>query len=336
MKLLTRNDFRDGVFNRDDDLCVVCGKDSVDAHHILERRLWPDGGYYLDNGASVCWQCHLDCESTKISPEELRIKIGITKPVLPPHLYDDLEYDKWGNIILSNGRRLKGELFFDESVQKVIQGYLPLFNDYVKYPRTYHLPWSHMGKDDRMMAEEDVDEFDEVVIMEKVDGENTSMYTDYIHARSVDSRNHDSRNWVKNFWSGISADIPKGWRVCGENMYAKHSIKYDNLKSYFYGFSIWNEKNICLDWDATIDWFALLGITPVPILFEGLYCDIDKRVVKLDWSKHEGYVIRDAGEIPYGQFRHKVGKYVRPNHVQTVKHWMHGQQMEINELCSTS
>jgi len=52
----------------------------------------------------------------------------------------------------------------------------------------------------------------------------------------------------------------------------------------------------------------------------------------MDWSNQEGYVIRVADEISYNDFRLKVSKYVRKNHVQTVKHWMHGQEIEQNLL----
>jgi len=43
--LLTRDQFRDGVFARDGRRCVICqSAGPLDAHHIVERRLWPDGG----------------------------------------------------------------------------------------------------------------------------------------------------------------------------------------------------------------------------------------------------------------------------------------------------
>lgn len=116
--LLTRDQFREGVFNRDNHKCVFCGSPAVDAHHIMERRLFPDGGYYIDNGISVCEEHHLACERTDISVEEARLAGNITKRIIPPQLYDDQIYDKWGNPIKSNGERLIGELFFDESVQK--------------------------------------------------------------------------------------------------------------------------------------------------------------------------------------------------------------------------
>lgn len=333
MELLSRDEFREGVFARDGGKCVFCLAPAQDAHHIIERRLWPDGGYYLDNGASVCGDCHFKCEQTLYSVEDVRGAAKIKKAPLPPHLYSDQIYDKWGNPILENGRRLKGELFYDESVQKVLAPVLDQFTSYVKYPRTYHLPWSEsIGKDDRVI--ESLAPFQQVVVTEKMDGENTTLYKGYIHARSIDGRSHPSRDWVKQFWSQIKQDIPEGWRLCGENLYAKHSIYYEDLPTYFMGFSIWNEQNTCLSWQDTLEWFELLGVTPVPTFYEGPFNEEHIRGIwRKEWSTlSEGYVIRDAGAIPYKEFKTKVGKFVRKNHIQTVKHWMYGQAVEPNGL----
>jgi hypothetical protein len=48
------------------------------------------------------------------------------------------------------GSRLRGELFADGLVQKIRGegGVLGLFTHYVRYPRTYHLPWSPGLTDD--------------------------------------------------------------------------------------------------------------------------------------------------------------------------------------------
>jgi predicted restriction endonuclease len=102
-KLMTRDEFRNAVFERDNHRCVICNEQAVDAHHIMERRLWPDGGYYLNNGASLCEEHHIEAEKTNISTEEIRKSAGIEVILLPPHLYDDAEYDTWGNEILKNG-----------------------------------------------------------------------------------------------------------------------------------------------------------------------------------------------------------------------------------------
>ena len=254
----TREQFRDAVFARDNGLCVVCGEPAVDAHHLIERRLFADGGYFPDNGVSVCGPCHIKAEQTLISPEELREAAGITKAFLPEHLYSDAKYDKWGNEIISGGQRLRGELFDDPSVQSALKagGVLDLFTSLVKYPRTYHVPWSPgMHDDDRMSKDMSaIENADEVVVTVKMDGENSSLCRDRIHARSIESGDHPSRHWVKNLWSRIRYDIPEGWRICGENLQAKHSIGYEDLPSLFLGFSVWNDHNICLSWDETLEW----------------------------------------------------------------------------------
>lgn len=334
--LLTRDQFRSAVFERDGGTCVFCDRPAIDAHHIMERRLWPDGGYYVDNGASVCEEHHLACERTTISPEQVREACSIEKAVLPPHLYADEEYDKWGNIQLNPNERLPGELFFDDSVQKVLREghWLDRFTHIVKYPRTYHLPWSPgLHKDDRMMPNTLAFEGQEVVMTEKVDGENTTLYNDYSHARSVDSVYDESRTWVKNFWSSFAHDIPEGWRICGENMFALHSIEYNDLPSYFLGFSIWNERNVCLSWKETLEWFELLGITPVPVIWQGIY---NEEVIRTlgearSWADHEGYVVRRTDSFPLMKFRSYVGKYVREGHVNTTQHWRH-RKLRQNKL----
>ena len=328
MKRLARDQFRDQVFARDRNRCVFCPKPAVDAHHILERRLWPDGGYYLDNGASVCEEHHLACERTDFSVEEVRKACGITRVVLPPHLSEEDAYDKWGNQVLPNGQRLRGELFHTEPVQKMLADKLTLFTPWVKYPRTLHLPWSPGLKgDDKLIDSLAAFEGQRVIVTEKMDGENTTLYRGYMHARSVDGRHHLSRDWVKQFHGGIQHDIPEGWRVCGENVYAEHSIPYSDLRSYFLGFSIWDGHNRCLPWDDTLEWLDLLGVTSVPVIWDGLW---DAKALEGLWdeqwdeSKAEGYVVRLAAGFSYAEFRRSVAKYVRKNHVQTDQHWMQG------------
>ena len=335
--LLSRDDFRNGVFERDNHKCVICGDDAQDAHHILERRLFPDGGYYLNNGSSLCAWHHIEAEQTTLSVEEIRQACGIEKPVLPPHLYKDVTYDKWGNEIMANGLRAKGELFNDESVQKILKqgGVLNEFTDRVKYPRTYHLPWSPgMNRDDRQMEDISVFDGELVVITEKMDGENTTWYSDYTHARSLETASHPSRSYMKGEWSQKGWNIPQGWRVCLENLYAKHAIHYKDLNAYCQMFSIWDDRNVCLDWDETKTWSTLLDIMLVPILYEGIWDmnvieELNKRV---EAEGKEGYVVRLQREFHLSEFRKVVGKYVRKDHVQKNHgHWAQ-QKITKNEL----
>lgn len=198
-------------------------------------------------------------------------------------------------------------------------------NNLVKYGRTYHFPFSEtITPDDKTLEDLTPFEGELVVYTEKMDGENTSVYTNYLHARSLDSNNHPSRNWVKGYWAERQFNIPEGWRVCGENLYAQHSVEYDNLQSYFYCFNIWNDKNECLSYEDTLEWCNLLDIIHVPVLYVGVFnYDLLTSMYKaLDKEKQEGIVVRLAKSFHYDDFGKSVGKIVRPNHVQTDEHWM--------------
>jgi len=191
------------------------------------------------------------------------------------------------------------------------------------------------------MSNADIFEGKQVMICEKLDGENTTWYKDFMHARSLDSNSHPSRSFVKNLWAQKGYNIPEGWRVCGENMYAKHSIHYtyennNILNSYFYMFSIWNEKNICLSWEETKEWAELLNLELVPVFYEGIWdMDVIENLNKrMEHSVNiiEGYVVRLAREFHYSEFRKVCGKYVRKDHVDNNHgHW--SQRKIIKNEC---
>lgn len=338
---MERTEFREAVFARDGGRCVACGDPAVDAHHIMERRLWDDGGYHLNNGASVCAECHMEAERGTLTPEYLSQLCGIRTLMLPPYLERDAEYsyDKWGNVEdLEKGVWYPGPLFYDESVQKVLAWRIERgqFQTYVKYPRTPHLPWSPGATSDDVKLREHPFENDcEIVVTEKLDGENTTMYRDYIHARSMDGRSHPTRDWVKNFHGKIAHEIPQGMRIVGENMYAKHSILYDRLPSYFFVISIW-ERDRCLSWDDTVEYAALLGLETVPVLYRGTHhgpmMPVETMLSQYG-AEAEGYVFRRADEFYLKDFQRSVAKCVRPNHVTSERHWRHGP-IEPNRLAT--
>jgi len=199
-------------------------------------------------------------------------------------------------------------------------------NQYYKYPRTPHLSWSPgMSADDVRVQANSSFHNSEVIVTEKMDGENTSIYCDHTHARSLDSRHHSSRDWLKQWHSGFAHNIPVGWRICGENLFAQHSVAYRKLASYFYGFSIWNEKNECLSWADTEEWFDMLDIHPVTVLYRGQWDEKLIREIRIDTSISEGYVVRAADSFEFEKFSQHVAKWVRPNHVQSEQHWMHAE-----------
>lgn len=205
-----------------------------------------------------------------------------------------------------------------------------------KYPRTPHLPWSEsLSSDDIQLFDTDRFTQQSIVVTEKMDGENTTLYADGLHARSLDSSYHPSRSWVSALQGQIGYQIPAHWRICGENLFAQHSIAYDNLTSYFLVFSIWNEHNQCLDWSQTCEIAAQLGLSTVPVLYQGIWDEAKLRCLShsLNTQKQEGYVVRLAGSFTYDDFAQSVAKWVRPGHVQTQRHWMHAP-MQMNDLAT--
>lgn len=202
----------------------------------------------------------------------------------------------------------------------------------IKYPRTRHLPFSQGATaDDVRLVNTTCFNGKNVVVTEKLDGENTTMTRDYIHARSLDSADHPSRHWVKSIWSTIKHELPEGWRVCGENVFAQHSVSYEGLASYFFVFSIWNEKNECLSWEDTVEWCQLLGLEHVPVLFSGPWSKALEENLKtfseddlaIRDGKREGFVVRNAAGFHYNEFSSNLAKWVRKGHVQEdSEHWM--------------
>jgi hypothetical protein len=258
--------------------------------------------------------------------------------VLPPHLEQGESYTKWGDIILADGRRAPGELFHEPSVQKALAdgGVLDRYTQYVKFPRTYHVPWSPgASDDDKVLSSLDHFEGRDVVITLKLDGQNSTVYSDgYVHARSIDSRSHPSQNWFKNFAAGIAYELPQGWRAVFEDVAIEHSIHYRDLPSYGFLIAIWNERNECLSWDETGEWAALLGVQTVPVLYRGVFDAANLRSFEapaIYADEPEGWVIRVADRFAYGEFRNSTAKWVRPNHVQTDEHWRH-RELVWNDL----
>jgi hypothetical protein len=201
-----------------------------------------------------------------------------------------------------------------------------------KYGRTFHFPWSPGAtSDDKIHAAvENLFAGREVIVTEKLDGENTTIYADgYTHARSLDSKSHRSRDWVRSLANRIGAEgLPPDLRICGENLYARHSIAYDRLESYFLVFGIYDQEK-CLSWDDTVAWCELLGLVAVPVLYRGEW---DEAKVKACWTgkstaspgaDQEGYVLRLAEAFDSADFGQSVAKMVRQGHVQTTSHWMY-------------
>lgn len=194
-----------------------------------------------------------------------------------------------------------------------------------KHPRTFHFPWTkELHSDDKVLESLDAFYGKEVIVTEKRDGENTSLYKDgSLHARSLNGSSHVWQDAIKAMWAEKSYHLPDGWRVVGENLYAQHSIRYENLKTWLEVFAIFDENNNALSWDEMIEWCDLLDLNCVPVLWRGEWDEekirqIDKMI---NQNTQEGYVVRVTESICYHDWSTHVGKWVRLGHVQTEKHW---------------
>lgn len=193
-----------------------------------------------------------------------------------------------------------------------------------KYGRTFHLPSSPgVTSDDKIMRSLSGLMVEDLVVTEKMDGENTTIHSAGSHARSPDSRYHPSRDWLKAFAAGLSPYLRPGERIIGENLYARHSVAYDALPSFFLGFA-WVLDDEVQSWDLTMARFDELGVHPVPTLYRGAFRPdlFDELARSLDLTKQEGFVVRRAAAFAESAMSEAMGKYVRAGHVQSDVHWM--------------
>ena len=314
-KLLSRKDFRESVFERDHDTCVVCNEPAVDAHHLMERGLWSDEGYYLDNGASLCEHDHRLAERNIISPQALRQILRIKTPILPKQLDPTVDYNKWGEPFR-----------------------MPTRID-IKYPSTSYFDFSPSKTNIRETEDIDISHLVNVplIVTVKMDGSNAKLTKDYVAARNGRQANHRSFDMLKQIHSKIKYKIGdvinKDIIIFGEWLYSKHSIHYVNdlsLDDLFQVFGMYNTKTrMWLGWDAVVFETLALDFCTVPVvthLEETKEWELTNKICELAEEQiskgHEGIVVRSALPIHYGQFGQLVGKYVRANHVQTDDHWM--------------
>jgi hypothetical protein len=196
-----------------------------------------------------------------------------------------------------------------------------------KHPRIFHLPWSQgLGNDDRFIPNLETLKKERVVVLDKLDGENCTFYRDGFHFRSLDSNTarHNSQAWAARYWAEMAHNIPEGVRVCGEYLYAKHSIHYHKLPGYFLVHSIWFGE-FSWAWDLTKIKAREWGFLTVPQLYAGDFSEVGLKKFQTTENsfgdEREGYVVRVYSGINLKNYKYSVAKWVRAGHVQTDQHW---------------
>jgi hypothetical protein len=224
-----------------------------------------------------------------------------------------------------------------------------------KYFRTPHAPWS-LGStsDDKRVASVDHLLGVEVVVTEKIDGENQTWTSDGVFARSHEGPpTHASNGWSKTVHAQKRHLIDPGLSVYMEYTYALHSIWYRRMaaeRAYFHVIGVRDERaGTYWSWDDVELMASNLDLPTVPVLFRGVCCrphqvealmpgsgtsesawgGVPIRMVgrdvllapdaRPDGSVREGEVLRVASSFVDPAV--SIVKAVRPNHVQSDEHW---------------
>lgn len=202
--------------------------------------------------------------------------------------------------------------------------------DKIKFPRTTHLPWSPGYTGDDVRAQRvDIPLGTDVVVTEKLDGENTSVGRNFVHARSTFGRRSESLGFARNVAAGFQLLLPTNLTLVFENLYAVHSIHYD-IEPRLVLIAAYKQRAdgvFILSWDEITDWGNEIGQRVAPVLYRGDFviplpyaCFTGRSVLG---GEQEGYVVRLAGEFPLAKYDTSVFKYVRAGHVaDNAEHWM--------------
>lgn len=301
-----RSEFRRTVFERDNHTCIVpwCDKDAVDAHHIIERDLWNDGGYITENGASVCENHHRLAEKNVIPPQSFWLWISLQQSPDADH-YLDLQ--NWNSTEITNP--IPEDITTYDINKWGVEFDAPKdIRENIKYQSTRHcLPLYWNEKDSfakNRMENEDtgihsVDTFVDIplVVTEKIDGSNCMLLsgTDTpVRARNGSSPTESMRPLYREgglYWTHVvNQKLPERLQVFCEWAYAKHSIHYGcdcedpcedigpNLgdltgvhddSSYVQIFGVFDTvTNLWLSWPEVETVAEVLGFPTVPVLYK--------------------------------------------------------------------
>lgn len=302
MPTTNRQQFRDEVYSRDDGDCIVpwCPNKAVDAHHIIERELWENGGYSKDNGASVCEKHHRYAEGDlsetgaavdhkddpDIPPQAFWRWAGITDPPLPetaPHY----QINKWGREYdTPRHEHLRDRIKYQSS-----RHLLPL------YWHDDTLAAERIENDDTELSS--VSEFVGVplVITQKIDGGNCMLVSDVetpVRARNGSSPTEAMKPLYRDgglYWTHeVNQKLPERLQVFGEWVREKHSIHYgcecdnpcddigpylseligvDDESAYLQIFGVYDTKfNTWLSWPKTEEIASELGFPTTPVIYQ--------------------------------------------------------------------
>lgn len=212
----------------------------------------------------------------------------------------------------------------------------------IKYPSIRRLAWSPDSRGSSALGvakrDETYKEFisehrnEEYVATVKFDGGNIFMSNSHMHARSLsDNCDHVVYNYTKRTWAQIKHRIPDDIGIFGEDLHVTRSIKYENLPAFFMAFTFIQIINGVTTVMSTIqqkEWAEIIGLAHVPVIWAGVVGDdLEHQLCHsnngmFNGDQMEGYVLRPASSFRINDLPTVAAKFVRPNHVQSDRHWI--------------
>lgn len=192
------------------------------------------------------------------------------------------------------------------------------------YPRIPHLVAGRGTRDDRVLAADEVADLlsQEVVVEEKLDGANVSMW---IEDGAVQSALRGGlgtadragqlgplRAWLAGRGDDLVALLGEGLALYGEWLYLAHTLSYDRLPSLLCALDLRRPDGTFLTVDQRNECCARTGLSVPPELWRGVPGDLAAVEALLGPSRYrsgpaEGVVVRTADARG-----HRIGKLLRP------------------------
>ncbi|MCD6575658.1 MAG: RNA ligase family protein [Nanoarchaeota archaeon] len=204
-----------------------------------------------------------------------------------------------------------------------------------EFPKTPYIFVEVEVREDKSLGPKETDIFTntEVIIQEKVDGNNLAIFVDedgpHYKSRGSIVTPHDARFKNLNLWYNIHEEeiksiSEKGLCLIGEWAFWKHTIHYQSLPSYFIAYDIFDLKNErFLSQKRVIELLSRTSIAYNPIIYEGKINGVKDLEKLLDGSqfgapKKEGLYLRIDDE-DYNLHR---AKYVPKEFIEGINtHW---------------
>jgi len=222
--------------------------------------------------------------------------------------------------------------------------------DLFKFPRTRHLVdagGSAITRDDLLMTKKEAKDFltgKIITVEEKIDGANIGFSVDENYtiraqnrAHFVSSNSHKQFStldtWISQNSEALLRVLNNGQFILfGEWMYAKHSIYYTSLPSYFIAFDIYNSHNGTFVSKRERDrMLEGTGIHVVPLVVEREFRDIHELLPYLETKSAyydgpvEGLYLRKDSDSQQPNTQESQGnvlfdrsKVVRPDFLQQI------------------